>query len=237
MFARIANQIKLGSLGLLLASMLAVFLVMQYSAQPKLERSAQELAQTHLEASAQQLTAQLNRYASLTQSLAALAETLPLEQEVFMAYFPNLINQFGDSRIAGGGIWPEPNAFDSDKQKFSFFWARNASGQLEFLDDYNQASASPYHNEGWYSVAKGLKAGQCAWSEAYEDPASKAQMVTCSVAIKRQGRFFGVATVDVLLSGLNQFALDMGKKSSGLCGLTGPERPNCQPAQYSPTGL
>ena len=44
---------------------------------------------------------------------------------------PALVNQYQDSNVFGGGIWPLPNRRDPAKEKDSSFFARNASNQLQ----------------------------------------------------------------------------------------------------------
>lgn len=198
----ISKKITSISIALLIAASVLIYVVMQFLALPIIQQQVENEARAQVLATSNNLKTTLRETAALTQSLAALAKTLPLEREAFEKYFPELVNKFGDASIAGGGIWPEPNKFDADTQRHSFFWARQSSGSLSLLNDYNDPAGSGYHNEGWYKIGKQLSAGQCAWSEAYQDPISKVPMVTCTVAIERSGDFWGVATVDLMLSGL-----------------------------------
>lgn len=198
----ISKKVSVMGGGLLVAAATLIYFVMQFLALPVMQEQVQREARAQVTATAKELEVALADAASLTQSLAALAQSLPLEKEDFTRFFPALVDKFGDSTIAGGGIWPEPKAFNDSIDRHSFFWARESSGGLTLLDDYNDPAGGGYHNEGWYQVGKNLSPGQCAWSEAYEDPISKVPMVTCTVAIQRNAKFWGVATVDLMLSGL-----------------------------------
>ncbi|OUR81050.1 hypothetical protein A9Q75_08610 [Colwellia psychrerythraea] len=213
--SKISNQIKIGALLLLTASVLVIFFVMNSQALPKLAAASKKLAIEQVNSRSNELKVELGDIASLTQSMALIAQTLTLDSEEFHKIFPSLINKFGQKNIAGGGIWPEPYAFNAVQEKSSFFWGRNSTGQLSFLNDYNQPNSSSYHNEGWYKSVKNLPNGICAWSGAYQDPVSKAQMVTCSVGINRNNKFWGVATVDVLLSNLDTFSLEASHQING----------------------
>ncbi|WP_102797281.1 methyl-accepting chemotaxis protein [Bowmanella denitrificans] len=207
--------------GLLGAALVVIYLVMQWLALPIIQQEVEQEALVRVSDSAAQLRNELNQGAILTQNLAALAQHLPLDDAQFNSLMPVLINQFGNANIAGGGIWPEPNAFNASQSRYSFFWARDNSGRLVKSDDYNDPSGNGYHNESWYQAGKQLKAGQCGWSEAYEDAASGVAMVTCTVAIKRQGKFWGVATVDLVLSGLADLFRTQNKASGGYIFLLG----------------
>ncbi|GGO69027.1 methyl-accepting chemotaxis protein [Bowmanella pacifica] len=209
------------SAGLLVAAVVVIYLVMQTLALPTIQQEVEQQALVRVSDSAAQLRTELTQGAILTQNLAALAQHLPLQEDQFNSLMPVLINQFGNANIAGGGIWPEPNAFAGNQARYSFFWARDSSGNLVKSNDYNDPAGSGYHNESWYQAGRQLSAGQCGWSEAYEDGASGVAMVTCTVAIKRQGKFWGVATIDLRLAGLADLFRDQNKASGGYLFLLG----------------
>lgn len=58
---------------------------------------------------------------SLTTSVANLGESLPKEENTFKSIVPQVIDYEGKaSFIAGGGIWPEPFAFDTEMDRRFF---------------------------------------------------------------------------------------------------------------------
>jgi hypothetical protein len=117
-----------------------------------------------------------------------------------------LINLQGyENFIAGGGIWPEPYAFDPTKKRSSYFFGRNKNGQLDFYDDYNNPDGEGYHHEEWYIPTTYLEEGQAYWSKSYIDPYSFQPMVTVSVPMYKEKKFIGVSTVDIMLDGLQSF--------------------------------
>ena len=211
----IRKKIWYAGAALFLAALLGIAFVMSYLAQPRLYQQALENAQLRADGAAAQVQTVLAQTATLTRSMAALASTLPLSEATFISQFKAVVDQYGDASIAGGGIWPEPYQLDSSRARASLFWARSGSGQLELLDDYNDPAGSGYHNEGWYSIGRSLKGGECAWSEAYADPVSGTPMVTCTVAIRRAGQFWGVATVDLMLSGMDALLKKQNQVSGG----------------------
>lgn len=143
---------------------------------------------------------------SLGRSIAKLAVAFDQNAEEYHRILPEIYNQLGmENMIAGGGVWPEPFLFDANKERASFFWARNALGELEFLNDYNDPSGRGYHKEEWYVPIRYLEPNQVYWSRSYQDPHSLEPMVTCSVPIWHEGVFKGVVTVDLRLSGLSEF--------------------------------
>lgn len=211
----IRHKLLAGSLSLLIAALLVLFIVIQYFATPVIREQSISNAELKAQSTGEIVAKELAKTAVLTKNLASLAEILPLEPSQFISQLEPLIAS--GSGVAGGGIWPEPNKFIANKDKASLFWAKAGPGRFELLDDYNEPSSSPYQQEGWYKEAKGTAPGQCVWSAVYTDPVSNIQMVTCSVEIEREGSFWGVATIDVELAGLDEL-LTKENKSSGSYG-------------------
>ncbi len=143
---------------------------------------------------------------SLARTIATLVSVMEKDPEEYHRILPGIYNQKGmESMIAGGGVWPEPFAFDKTKERSAFFWARNAEGVLQTLDDYNDPAGRGYHREEWYVPVRYLKPSQVYWSRSYQDPHSMESMVTCSVPVWVGDQFKGVVTVDLRLGGLSEF--------------------------------
>ncbi|MBK8286916.1 MAG: EAL domain-containing protein [Ahniella sp.] len=207
-------------LGLLvvLAAMLAAVLLVLYARGYEL-LLARERAVAKI--NAEQLASEMNRELAVAEGLAAamgkLGEALPKDDVVlWKSLLPAVINLDGQSNlIAGGGVWPEPYAFDPKLERRSFFWGRAADGSLNYFDDYNAPDGPGYHHEEWYVPARFQKTGECYWSRSYRDPYSAEAMVTCSMPMHSEGRFSGVSTVDVKLSGLQTFLAAQSKVFQG----------------------
>ena len=156
------------------------------------------------------LTLQTKQARILTQSLSSTSPYIEKNKKSYMDLFPHLIDQNNiKSSVAGGGIWPEPNAFKEGIDRHSFFWGRNQEGHLEFYDDYNTTTSQGYHNEEWYVPSKWLKQGEVFWSKSYMDPYSFQPMVTCTAPTYENGKYVGCSTIDLKLEGLEEItALD-----------------------------
>ncbi|PTS84369.1 methyl-accepting chemotaxis protein [Pseudomonas sp. HMWF032] len=212
---RLSQRLTLGCIVLLILTAIAVFAVMALRGQPRVVAASGELIEQTGSAIVRQLALQLARIEGVTASLAHLAEVLPRDEALYLNSLPNLIDSQGDRAIAGGGVWPEPNAFSDGVVRRSFFWARGADGRLAYSDDYNADSGPGYHNDAWYTGARSSKAGECLWSEAYQDAVTGVPMVTCSVPYQLEGRFAGVATLDLLLDDLARFLTEQGQVTDG----------------------
>jgi len=117
--------------------------------------------------------------------------------------------------VAGGGVWPQPYALDPSVERASFFWARNAEGELERLEQYNASDGRGYHQEEWYVPATYLSADQVYWSRSYTDPHSKQPMVTVAAPVLSEDRLLGVATVDLRLEGLKDSLASVAREFNG----------------------
>jgi signal transduction histidine kinase/DNA-binding response OmpR family regulator len=142
---------------------------------------------------------------AMTKSLARLGENLEKKDEIFKRVIPQVLDFQGDDRIAGGGIWPEPYAYDPKLQRKSFFWGRQENSKLQFFDDYNNIEGPGYHHEEWYVPARYLNRERVYWSKSYMDPYSYEPMVTCTAPMFVKGKFSGVSTIDLKLTGLDTF--------------------------------
>lgn len=209
-------KLMLGLLVVLVIMLTAVLAVLYARGYELLLERERELAKRN----AEQLASEVNRELAVAEGLAAaltkLAENLPKDDTLWMRLLPQVINIDGRSDlIAGGGVWPEPYRFDASRSRRSFFWGRSPSGELQYFDDYNALEGPGYHEEEWYVPARHQQAGRCYWSRSYRDPYSAEPMVTCTMAMHQQGQFAGVSTIDLKLSGLQQFLINRGHEFQG----------------------
>ena len=209
-------RIPLIFLGLLVVLVAAMTIVLKRVGDPMIEQQALRSLRQSGNIVVTELETRTALARALTTSLAKLGESLGQDEAEHLRLLPALLDHAGaESFIAGGGIWPEPFAFDPDRERRSFFWGRDAAGQLKFYDGYNSAEGPGYHNEEWYVPASHLDAGDAFWSRSYMDPYSHQPMVTCSVPMYRGGKFYGVATVDLKLEGLSSLLSDAAEKIGG----------------------
>ncbi|XEH50605.1 methyl-accepting chemotaxis protein [Edwardsiella tarda] len=156
---------------------------------------------------------QMNRVKAQQRAITELVSNLPSEQLDHL--LPLLINQYGDSNIFGGGIWPLPGKRDPAKERFSTFYARDASGLLQLNSVWNQPTSQKYWQQSWYLAGLNAPAGECAWANAYQDAASSQPRTNCAMAISKNGQPWGVSTIDVTLGFFNQLAQQMSKTIDG----------------------
>ncbi|MEI2263640.1 methyl-accepting chemotaxis protein [Erwinia sp. CGal63] len=211
---RLSGKLIFGGISMLLLTMLLVWFAITLRGQPRVVAASDSMIQQTGENIVGQLNQQLLRIEGEVVSMARLAEVLPHQEALFKSVLPQIIDSKGDKSIAGGGIWPEPNAFSEGVARRSFFWSRGADGALAYSDGYNEGGAG-YHNESWYTSAREAPRNKCDWSEVYQDPVSQVNMVTCSVPYTQGDRFAGVATFDVLLDNLSGFMQSHGNLTGG----------------------
>jgi len=82
----------------------------------------------------------------VTQSVAAM------QSDEIDRLLPALVDQYQDVNVFGGGIWPLPEKREAGRNKFSSFFARNASNQLEVNTYWNSDAAPNYYEQVWYKT-------------------------------------------------------------------------------------
>lgn len=143
---------------------------------------------------------------SLANSIASLGELYRNNRQILVTSIPALMNIDGKHQlISGGGLWPEPGAFEQGKERDSLFWARNSTLELEQIEGYNSLNGPDYHLESWYKPIPFSPQNTTLWSQSYVDPYTKEAMLTASVPMWSEYQFWGVATIDITLSGLAHF--------------------------------
>ena len=192
---------------LALATMLAAVLVVFYLRGYELLMARERAVATN---AAQRLASEMGKQLAMAEGLAValenLGEHLPHDAAMWRTIIPHVLDLDGRGElIAGGGLWPEPGAFEPGVARRSFFWGRDSGGVLRYFDDYNAPDGPGYHGEEWYVPARHQRDGRCYWSRSYQDPYSGEPMVTCTAPMRVAGAFVGVSTVDLKLSGLQRF--------------------------------
>lgn len=210
----IRQQINLGFALVLVMALLIIFVVVDLRVKPDLIQQQQKQLAVNQDQLISLISAKLGQTELLASTMALAASQLPKDEALFKALFPPIINNRGDSVIAGGGIWPEPGAFTEEAQRRSFFWARSA-GSMRYLDDYNDPVGVGYHTQQWYQVGRDAPIDRCSWSKAYTDPFTDIPMVTCTLPMQENGRFTGVATVDMRLDGIKEILARYGSEQGG----------------------
>ena len=156
---------------------------------------------------------QMNRVKAQQRTITELVSGLQSDQ--IDALLPLFVNQYGDLNVFGGGIWPLPGLREPGRDKFSTFYARDAGGVLQLNTVWNQPESEKYWEQPWYKDGMAAPKGECAWAKAYQDSASPQPRTNCAMTIWKEGKAWGVATIDVTLGFFNQLAKEMGKAVEG----------------------
>lgn len=133
-----------------------------------------------------------------------ITELVPqLSSDEIDRLLPAMINQYGEAKVFGGGIWPLPNVRTEGRAKHSTFYHRDASAQLIVNTHWNSAESLNYFDQGWHKGGLASPAGKCAWAPAYQDAASPEPRTNCAMSIVKDGKPWGVSTIDVTLGFFN----------------------------------
>jgi len=192
--------------------LVTVWVINQFVA-PQLVDSESRLVRYQVDSLASGIVEQMNRVQAQQRAITEAASVM--ESATIDTLLPTLVNQYQDSNVFGGGIWPLPNRRDPAKEKNSSFFARNASNELQVNTYWNSDAADKYWEQPWYKDGLAAPKGQCAWAKAYQDAASPQPRTNCAMAIYRNGTVWGVATIDVTLGFFNQLAKKMGETIQG----------------------
>jgi methyl-accepting chemotaxis protein len=169
---------------------------------PKLRHTEEQVALNRIAEVAQRIQGELNKVQaqqrSITQTIALL------DSDSIDRVLPGLVDQYGELKVFGGGIWPLPSQRTPGRNKHSTFWHRDAAGKLVVNTFWNSDAAPNYYDQSWYKGGLQSPRGQCAWAAAYKDDASAEPRTNCAMAISRDGAPYGVATIDVTLGFFNE---------------------------------
>jgi serine phosphatase RsbU (regulator of sigma subunit) len=195
---------------------LSILLSISYIKKSELEKSAFSNSVVIAQKVASELEQKKIRAKILAMTLANFGEIMKSDEEYNKIALKKLIDIEGLGKfIAGGGIWPEPFAFNPNKERDSYFFGRNKEETLSFYNDYNDPTSAGYHHEDWYLPAKNLKETEASWSKSYVDPYSFEPMVTVTIPMYKKEKFIGVSTIDVMLNGIDDFLKESTKESKG----------------------
>ncbi|HLD68369.1 MAG TPA: methyl-accepting chemotaxis protein [Pseudomonas sp.] len=173
---------------------------------PKIKASEEQLVLNKVNRIAEQILLELARVQAQSRSIT---QTVPLlDSETIDAVLPGLVDQYGDPKVFGGGIWPLPQKRTADRDKHSTFYHRDSGGQLKVNTYWNSAESLKYYEQPWHKNGLQAPRGQCAWAAAYKDDASDQPRTNCAMAIFKDGAPYGVSTIDVTLGFFNQLVAE-----------------------------
>ncbi|AVR03898.1 methyl-accepting chemotaxis protein [Pluralibacter gergoviae] len=206
-------RISLLLAGFVVLLMVVTFIVIRLFIAPQITATELKNIQTTVRLESGSITDQMNRVIAQQRAITELVPAL--QSDAIDAQLPLLVNQYKDLNVFGGGIWPLPGQRDPQRERFSTFYARNAAGDLQLNTVWNQPDSLKYWEQPWYKAGMSAGAGQCAWAQAYQDAASPQPRTNCAMPIIKDGKPWGVATIDVTLGFFNQLAREMSKAVEG----------------------
>lgn len=212
------NSIKFKALMLFCLMLLVVFIAISYvlntTGKDIVHHSAEQRVQAHVELVAQRLSQQTDNIQSVAKSLAGILNENDSVKDIEQKILAILTNDGLQGIVASGGFWPEPYTLNPTQAKASVFISFDENGHYQKIDDYNFATARPYHIEEWYAPARFFKKN-VYWSRAYIDPYTKEAMVTLSTPVYFKSIFSGVVTIDVKLDKIQTYLQLSGHEFSG----------------------
>ena len=180
---------------------------------PTLRHTEEQVVLNRISEVAQKIQGELSKVQSQQRSIT---QTIPLlDSDAIDKVLPGLVDQYGELKVFGGGIWPLPNQRTPGRNKHSTFWHRDASGKLAVNTFWNSDPAPNYYDQSWYKGGLASPPGQCAWAAAYKDDASQEPRTNCAMAIQRDGVPYGIATIDVTLGFFNDLVASKEKDIGG----------------------
>jgi hypothetical protein len=202
------NFIRISFLILSVCILFTVFVIIQKVAKPIFSTANEELVEQYGNRVIAELSRVVDRFEEISIAMSKTSYSLQKDSLQFKNSIPVLLNnQYLSQLIAGGGIWPDAYRFHKNVERRSFFWGKNKNNELVYFTDYNNNEAYPYFKEEWFTPARYLNSEEIYWSQSYMDPYSYEPMVTCTCPIYNQEEFWGVSTLDIKLTGLNDFLL------------------------------
>ncbi|MBB1518270.1 methyl-accepting chemotaxis protein [Aquipseudomonas guryensis] len=179
---------------------------------PKLKASEEQLVLGKVNKIAETILFELAKVEAQSRSIT---QTIPLlESDSIDTVVPGLVDQYGDPKVFGGGIWPLPQQ-RSERDKHSTFFHRDAGGKMTVNTYWNSDAAPNYYEQPWHRAGQQAPVGQCAWAAAYKDDASAQPRTNCAMAISKDGAPFGVSTIDVTLGFFNKLVAEKEKEIQG----------------------
>jgi methyl-accepting chemotaxis protein len=179
---------------------------------PKLKASEEQLVLGKVNKIAETILFELAKVEAQSRSIT---QTIPLlDSDSIDVVVPGLVDQYGDPKVFGGGIWPLPQK-RSEQDKHSTFFHRDASGKMTVNTYWNSAESLKYYEQPWHRAGMQAPAGKCAWAAAYKDDASAQPRTNCAMAIVKDGAPFGVSTIDVTLGFFNALVAEKEKEIQG----------------------
>jgi len=172
--------------------------------------------QQYLDLRAELLSSQildpLNRSVGVLQGIVSIAEVSKSQDEssrLLRSVFSTV-----DDVVISGGIWPKPYSVDPKVKYSGLFFNRASDGKVDQVFSWNNPEAGGYDSEVWYVSGMDEPSGKVFWSPVYVDSFTQVQMITATSPYYIDGKFAGVATVDISLQNLTSLISHQAERYS-----------------------
>ncbi|PWC23055.1 methyl-accepting chemotaxis protein [Brenneria roseae subsp. roseae] len=207
------SRFTVSIIGFFTLLLIVTIVVIKTFVAPQLTTNEERLVRYQVDSLAATIVEQMNRVQAQQRSITESVSIM--DSASIDVLLPALVNQYQDTTVFGGGIWPLPHQRDPERDKFSTFFARDSSNQLKVNTYWNSPEADKYYEQPWYKDGMAAAKGMCAWAKAYQDAASPQPRTNCAMGIYRNDTAWGVATIDVTLGFFNLLAKTMGEAING----------------------
>lgn len=200
-------------IGFVLLVMLLTMLGIKRFVTPQLMGAGETIVISQVTEIGEHISMELARVEAQARSIT---QTVPmLDSDEIDRVLPGLVDQYGDIKVFGGGIWPLPEVRTPGRAKHSTFYHRDASGKLIVNTHWNSAESRNYFEEPWHKGGLQAPRGKCVWAAAYQDDASAEPRTNCAMTIYRDGTPWGVSTIDLTLGFFNRLVAEKQDEIGG----------------------
>jgi len=200
-------------IGFVLLVMLLTMLGIKRFVTPQLIEAGETIVMSQVTEIGEHIAMDLARVEAQERSIT---QTVPmLDSDEIDRVLPGLVDQYGDVKVFGGGIWPLPDVRTPARAKHSTFYHRDASGKLIVNTHWNSAESRNYFEEPWHRGGMQAPRGKCVWAAAYKDDASAEPRTNCAMTIYKDGSPWGVSTIDLTLGFFNRLVAEKQDEIEG----------------------
>lgn len=180
---------------------------------PQLIAAGESIVLSDVNEIGQRISIELAQVAAQARSIT---QTVPmLDSDEIDRVLPGLVDQYGDVKVFGGGIWPLPEKRTPGRAKHSTFYHRDQSGKLVVNTHWNSPESLNYFEQPWHRGGLQAPRGQCVWAAAYKDDASAEPRTNCAMTIYKDGAAWGVSTIDLTLGFFNRLVAEKQDEIGG----------------------
>ncbi|WP_170801169.1 methyl-accepting chemotaxis protein [Stutzerimonas stutzeri] len=200
-------------IGFVLLVMLLTMLGIKRFVTPQLMEAGETIVMSQVTEIGEHISMELARVEAQARSIT---QTVPmLASDEIDRVLPGLVDQYGDIKVFGGGIWPLPEVRTPGRAKHSTFYHRDASGKLIVNTHWNSAESRNYFEEPWHRGGMQAPRGKCVWAAAYQDDASAEPRTNCAMTIYKDSTPWGVSTIDLTLGFFNRLVAEKQEEIGG----------------------